>query len=52
MSEPQIIEHDGTPAFAVLPIDAHRRLAECAADMADIQDFDQALGRTWRALSG
>ena len=39
----QIIERDGQPEYAVVPIETYRRLVECAEDAEDIQAFDRAM---------
>ena len=44
MSRIQIIEHDGKPAFAVVPIELWERMraaAEDAEDIADLERFDR-----------
>ena len=40
MTEPQIIVHEGRPAFAVVPIDEWRRLTELAADIEDARTIE------------
>lgn len=39
----QIIERDGEPEYAVVPIETYRRLLERAEEAADIRVFDEAL---------
>lgn len=39
----QIIERDGQPEYAVVPIETYRRLVACAEDAEDIQAFDRAM---------
>ena len=39
----QIIERDGEPEYAVVPIETYRRLLERAEEAADIRAFDEAL---------
>ena len=39
----QIIERDGEPEYAVVPIATYRRLLERAEEAADIRAFDEAL---------
>lgn len=41
----QILEADGKPAFAVLPIDEYRRLLDLAADASDADALRRAAGR-------
>ncbi|MEF8794716.1 helix-turn-helix domain-containing protein [Thiohalorhabdus sp.] len=44
----QIIERDGQPEYAVVPIEIYRRLVECAEDAEDIQAFDRAMAEVAR----
>ena len=44
----QIIERDGQPEYAVVPIETYRRLLEQAEHAEDIQAFDQALAELAR----
>jgi DNA-binding XRE family transcriptional regulator len=39
----QIIERDGQPEYAVVPIETYRRLVELAEDMEDIRAYDRAM---------
>jgi DNA-binding XRE family transcriptional regulator len=39
----QIIERDGEPEYAVVPIETYRRLLERAEEAADVRAFDEAL---------
>lgn len=39
----QIIEHDGKPAFAVVPIELWQALAEQLEDAQDVAAFDRAM---------
>lgn len=39
----QIIEKDGRPEYAVVPIDLYRRMLALTEDLEDIRDFDEAL---------
>jgi len=39
----QIIERDGQPEYAVVPIETYRRLLALAEDMEDIQAYDRAM---------
>jgi DNA-binding XRE family transcriptional regulator len=39
----QIIERDGEPEYAVVPIETYRRLVELAEDMEDIRAYDRAM---------
>jgi DNA-binding XRE family transcriptional regulator len=41
----QILEADGKPAFAVLPIDEYRRLLDLAEDASDADALRRAAGR-------
>lgn len=41
----QILEADGKPAFAVLPIEEYRRLLDLAADASDADALRRAAGR-------
>ncbi len=41
----QILETDGKPAFAVLPIDEYRRLLELAEDAKDAEALRRAARR-------
>ena len=43
MSRVQIIEHDGKPAFAVVPIDLWERIREDAEDAEDVAAYDRAI---------
>jgi DNA-binding XRE family transcriptional regulator len=40
----QIIERDGQPEYAVVPIETYRRLLALAEDMEDIRAYDRAMG--------
>ena len=40
MIEPQIIEHEGKPAFAVVPIDEWRRIAAIVEDAEDAHTIE------------
>ena len=42
MTKVQIIEHDGKPAYAVVPIAMWERMRENIEDAQDIQAFDRA----------
>ena len=42
MSKVQIIEHEGKPAYAVVPIDLWERLREGLEDAQDLAAFDHA----------
>ena len=44
----QIIERDGQPEYAVVPIETYRRLVERAEDAEDIQAFDRAMAEGGR----
>ena len=44
----QIIERDGQPEYAVVPIETYRRLVAWAEDAEDIQAFDRAMGELAR----
>jgi DNA-binding XRE family transcriptional regulator len=44
----QIIERDGQPEYAVVPIETYRRLVERAEDAEDIQAFDRAMAEVGR----
>ena len=46
--EVQIIERDGQPEYAVVPIETYRRLVERAEDAEDIQAFDRAMAEVAR----
>lgn len=39
---PQIIEKDGTPAFAILPIEEFRAIEELLEDLEDLRSLDEA----------
>lgn len=39
----QIIERDGQPEYAVVPIETYHRLLALAEDMEDIRAYDQAM---------
>jgi DNA-binding XRE family transcriptional regulator len=39
----QIIERDGQPEYAVVPIETYRRLLALAEDMEDIRAYDRAM---------
>ncbi|WP_006747697.1 hypothetical protein [Thioalkalivibrio paradoxus] len=39
----QIIERDGQPEYAVVPIETYRRLVELAEDMEAIRAYDRAM---------
>ena len=39
----QIIKKNGRPEYAVLPVEAYRRLVELAENAEDIQAYDQAM---------
>ncbi|SEL64706.1 type II toxin-antitoxin system Phd/YefM family antitoxin [Ectothiorhodospira marina] len=39
----QIIERDGKPEYAVVPIDQYRRLLALAEDMEDVRAADEAM---------
>lgn len=41
----QIIERDGRPEYAVVPIAEYRRLAEAAEMLRDIEDYDRVKAR-------
>ncbi len=41
MSRIQIIDHNGKPAFAVVPIDLWRRIRQAAEDAEDIAEVDR-----------
>lgn len=44
----QIIERDGQPEYAVVPIETYRRLVEQAEDAQDSQAFSQAMAELVR----
>jgi DNA-binding XRE family transcriptional regulator len=44
----QIIERDGEPEYAVVPIETYRRLLERAEEAADIRAFDEAMDEVAR----
>ncbi len=39
----QMIERDGKPEYAVVPIDIYRRLLEMVEDIEDVQAYDKAM---------
>lgn len=39
----QMIERDGKPEYAVVPIDIYRRLLEMAEDVEDVRAYDKAM---------
>ena len=40
----QIIERDGKPEYAVVPIDEYKKLLELAEDVEDVRAYDRAMG--------
>src|SRR5688572_6253067 len=50
MVEAQIIERDGKPEYAVIPIAEWRRIQAMVEEFEDIRDFDAALARRNRRM--
>ncbi len=49
-AQAQIIERDGQPEYAVVPIETYRRLVELAEDMEDIRAYDRAMAEIERGV--
>jgi DNA-binding transcriptional regulator YiaG len=50
MIRPQIIERDGEPQFAVIPMAEWRRIEAILEELEDIRDFDDALAKPDRRM--
>ena len=50
MIKPQIIEREGKPEYAVIPIAEWRRIEALLEDLEDIRDFDAALAKPDRRM--
>lgn len=50
MIKPQIIEREGKPEYAVIPIAEWRRIEALLKDLEDIRDFDAALAKPDRRM--
>ena len=50
MVKPQIIERDGKPEYAVIPIAEWRRIEAMVEEFEDIRDFDAALAKPNRRM--
>jgi DNA-binding transcriptional regulator YiaG len=50
MIRPQIIERDGEPEFAVIPIAEWRRIEAMLEELEDIRDFDAAQAKPGRRM--
>lgn len=50
MVKPQIIEKDGKPEYAVIPIAEWRRIEAMLDELADIRDLDAALAKPDRRM--
>jgi ribosome-binding protein aMBF1 (putative translation factor) len=50
MVKAQIIERDGKPEYAVIPIAEWRRIQAMVEELEDIRDFDAALARRNRRM--
>jgi len=50
MIKPQIIEKDGKPEYAVIPVAESRRIEAMLDELEDIRAFDAALARQDRCL--
>jgi DNA-binding transcriptional regulator YiaG len=50
MVKPQIIERDGKPEYAVIPIAEWRRIQAMIEELDDIRDFDAALAKPNRRM--
>jgi DNA-binding XRE family transcriptional regulator len=50
MVKPQIIERDGRPEYAVIPIAEWRRIQAMVEELEDIRDFDAALAKPNRRM--
>jgi len=50
MIRPQIIEREGKPEYAVIPIAEWRRIEALLEELEDIRDFDAALAKPDRRM--
>lgn len=50
MIRPQIIEREGKPEYAVIPIAEWRRIAALLEELEDIRDLDAALAKPGRRM--
>ena len=50
MIKPQIIEREGKPEYAVIPIAEWRRIEALLEDLEDIRDLDAALAKPDRRM--
>ncbi|MCU7906475.1 MAG: helix-turn-helix domain-containing protein [Candidatus Thiodiazotropha sp. (ex Epidulcina cf. delphinae)] len=48
----QIIERDGKPEYAVVPIDIYKKLLQLAEDMEDTRSYDEAMTELMRGDEG